>query len=341
MSVTNTRANTRATPAAVFAACEKLASERPDLDFRNEDVLAITGGGMSVVSRLVRIYREHHAVVATCDELDASTAIDLVMATNELLKAHKAKSKAALDKAMKSMEESITELSDINQAQSIELEAAKLKLDNEMESLNALRADSDKLFRLLETSRQEIEHLQSRNAELLSANSKMEQQHEEKITQLNEKYTERLTAALEKQRAAFETEKATALLHLDTSKAELFKKQEADIAAKQSELSTANDTIAALRQSLADKKEELAITQNSASESLNSIQAVLDEKQTQLKEAQILNHQLIAAFQREKLEGADFVADNLSNVNRSAESLRSLLTDLTQIITSIIEKEKK
>ena len=115
----------------------------------------------------------------------------------------------------------------------------------------------------------------------------------------------------------------------------------ADIAAKQSELSTANDTIAALRQSLADKKEELAITQNSASESLNSIQAVLDEKQTQLKEAQILNHQLIAAFQREKLEGADFVADNLSNVNRSAESLRSLLTDLTQIITSIIEKEKK
>ncbi|UUA75205.1 hypothetical protein [Cellvibrio sp. QJXJ] len=341
MSVNNIRANTRATPAAVFAACEKLASERPDLDFRNEDVLAITGGGMSVVSRLVRIYREHHAVIAACDELDASMAIDLVMATNELLKAHKAKSKAALDNALKSMEESITELSDINQAQSNELKAANEKLSNEMESLSALRADYEKSLRLLESRNQEIEHLQSRNAELITANNKMVQQHEEKITQLNERHSERLTAALEKQRAAFESEKATALLHLDASKAELFKKQEADIAAKQSELSAANDTITALRQSLADKKEELAIAQNTASKSLNSIQAVLEEKQNQLKEAQTLNRQLINAFQREKLEGADFVADNLSNINRSAESLRPLLTDLTEIITTIIEKEKK
>jgi DNA repair exonuclease SbcCD ATPase subunit len=339
MSINQGRANTKATPEAVFAACASLATSNPE--FRNEDVLSITGGGMSVVSRLVRIYKENQAVIEACDELDASTAIDLVMATNELLKAHKARTKAALAAAVKSMEESITELSDINQAQSIELETANEKLASEMESLSALRADYEKSLRLLESRNQEIEHLQSRNAELITANSKMAQQHEEKITQINEKNSERITAALEKQRAAFETEKATALLHLDTSKTELFKKQEAEIAAKQSELNSANDIIASLRQSLADKKEELAIAQNTASESLNSIQAVLDEKQNQLREAQTLNRQLITAFQREKLEGADFVADNLSNINRSAESLRPLLTDLTQIITSIIEKEKK
>lgn len=95
MAITNTRANTKATPEAVFEACATLAITKSG--YRNEDVLAITGGGMSVVSRLVRIYKENQAVIEACDELDASTAINLVQATNALLANYKAKSRAALD----------------------------------------------------------------------------------------------------------------------------------------------------------------------------------------------------------------------------------------------------
>ena len=54
------RSGTKATPQAVFAACDRLRAEIGD--FRNEDVLAITGGGMGPVSRLVRLYNQASSV---------------------------------------------------------------------------------------------------------------------------------------------------------------------------------------------------------------------------------------------------------------------------------------
>lgn|GEM_PF-6243960 len=49
-------------------------------------MLAITGGGLGTVSRLVKLYRQHEHIVAANEALDAEVTINLVQALDQLLK---------------------------------------------------------------------------------------------------------------------------------------------------------------------------------------------------------------------------------------------------------------
>lgn len=92
------RSGTKATPQAVFAACDQLRDEIGE--FKNEEVLAITGGGLGTVSRLVKLYRQHEHIVAANEALDADVTINLVQALDQLLKQQVRRSQQATDEFM-------------------------------------------------------------------------------------------------------------------------------------------------------------------------------------------------------------------------------------------------
>lgn len=339
MRINQARANTKATPEAVFAACSVLAIT--NRNFRNEDVLSITGGGMSVVSRLVRIYRKNQDVIDACNELDASTAISLVQATNALLADHKAKSKTALDAAMETYLTTITELSDENERLTEELKYARDQAAKEMETSKNLRSDYEKTLRLLDARNQELEFAKANVQKLLSAQTTLVEKHELKIDALNARHTDKLAVALESQRKIFEKEKELAVINAKKINKATRKEDEIKIGnleaelensgRKHSELSKQHEVIKAERATLQERLNDVQINLGNS----------LNEKREQLKEAQRLYSQLIATFKSQQDIQAEYIADNLSAANKSANTLRPLLDELTEKLDLLLVKGNK
>lgn len=331
MSLIQIRANTKATPEAVFAACQSLEARNPDNpSFRNEEVLAITGGGMSVVSRLVKVYRDNKAVVDSCSELDAATAISLVEGLNALLKAHTAKTKEALRTAESTMIQTIAELVEMNEAISQELEAAQERIARDQEAHSLLRTDYEKTVKALDSRHQELEVCNDRIVELTSKIDAQTLAYEEKTALLSQRHAETLANALEAQRRTLEKEKNEALMKINS---ESNVKLDAALLDK----NLAEKKLFELQQSLQELKAERATEQKDFSDMISALEITIEEKNEQISEAKALYRQLIAAFKREQETNTEAVTDNLSSVNRSAVNLNSQLERLSESINKILD----
>lgn len=336
MSINNTRANTKATPEAVFEACAMLAITKPD--YRNEDVLAITGGGMTVVSRLVRIYKDNQAVIEACDELDPSTTINLVQATNALLSNHKAKTRTALDAAKETYLTTIQTLTEENESLTKELELARSALNNEVETANDLRADYDKTLQVLAARKQELETAKASEQKAITVQNALQEKYDSKIEELNNKHTDKLAAALEAQRKTFESEKERALIAAQAT-------YENRLAGQSKEIASLNEELAASKSQeieLQVQNKILLSEQNNLRQQLVNLDTemceALEEKREQLRETQEVYRQLISTFKTQQESQAEYIADNFSTVSKSANTLRPLLDELTKKLDQLLIK---
>ena len=143
MSVVSIRAGAKATPETVFPVCDALQASQGS--FRADEVLAQTGGGMSTVNRLVKLWRAHEKIIKANEALDANVTISLVQALDQLLKQQVERSNAAVEEFLAT---GGTELANVSHALE-ESEALVGALKDERRQLQGeLRTQADTIARL-------------------------------------------------------------------------------------------------------------------------------------------------------------------------------------------------
>jgi DNA repair exonuclease SbcCD ATPase subunit len=343
-SVSPIHSGTKATPQNVFAACRQLRTEQGE--FRNEEVLAITGGGSGTVTRLVKLYRQHEHIVTANEALDAEVTITLVQALDQLLKQQLQRSQQATDDFMSGAGVEIAELSNALEQQ----EARNAALVNENDALRervlALEAKQAKSELSLADTKRE---LAERDAQLtLKARELQHAQdvHTAKLEQLNCQHQTALAQALEEQRKAINEEHQQAVEGL---KAE-----------HQSSLTDANAQLDRLRVEKAqviDAKEDLMAEMNAqrhdydrkltesqlalerveaqAQERISGLESMIDEKQQAIDAVQRTHKQLQDTLRQQQSSNTDAVIEQLTTVSNATDSVNETLSELSNLLRDI------
>lgn len=337
MALLKSRANAKATPDAVFAACALLEVSKPD--YRNDDVLAITGGGMSVVAPLVKLYKSHQATIKSCAVLDPAITITLIENLSKSIATQKAQADKAIAELMNSAEKSITEIADINGSLTATIENNETKITELETTIRSLKEE-------LATEKESNRIAQAELTNLLAAAKQNERSieslkttHEEKLVAIADRHTLMLADALEKQRKTLEVEKADAL-----AKNEMLYNQQ--LAAANSEIEIERSIALALREHSATLEAALKqsdIEKDAARATQEEIRRTLEnqinEGRNQLREAQEVYQQVMTALTTEKEAQALMAVNNINTVTLTAESFDTKLTEIVSKINSLLDSK--
>lgn len=343
-TTTPLRSGTKATPQAVFAACDQLRDEIGE--FKNEEVLAITGGGLGTVSRLVKLYRQHEHIVAANEALDADATINLVQALDQLLKQQLRRSQQATDDFMSGAGREIGELADSLEQQ----EGRNTALVEENDQLRARLKD-------LETQRAHLEvaladskrELADRKAQLTLKTHELthtQEVHAAKLEQLHSEHQTALTSALETQRKAMNDEQRETLAarqaEHDEARQQLLARLDRAQAEKSQALAARDDTIVELREELHARDQRLTQVelaqqraQAQAEARIAGLETLIEEKQQSLEATQRSHKQLQTTLQQQLATNTDAVTEQLTSVSSAADSVHETLSDIATLLQEL------
>lgn len=226
-------------------------------------------------------------------------------------------------------------LTEENDRISEELELVRRALKNESETTNNLRADYDKTLQALAARNQELEATKTSEQKATTTQNALQEKYDSKIEELNNKHTDKLAAALEAQRKIFESEKEQALIAAQSAHENRLTEQSKEMGSLNEELATTK----AQRIELQAQNKILLSEQDNLKQQLVNLETemceALAEKREQLREAQKIYQQLISVFKMQQESQAEYIADNLSTVNKSATTLRPLLDELAKKIDKL------
>ena len=339
-TVTPIRAGTKASPEAVFAACDKLRAEKGE--FRNEDVLAITGGGLGTVARLVKMYRANEKIIAANDALDAEVTVSLVHALDRLLKQQIGRSQAAVDDFMRGAGIELADLSETLEDRDRALAEGRKEIEQLRDQLRERENENTRLKTSFEDKQRELADTRSK-LELSSEELRSVQaSHAAKLEQVASHHQHELTMALEAQRKAMEQEKRDALEQQERTLRQQHERTlaESDIArAKiqasadhlQEELSASRDrehtTALQLKEALAENRAHQA--------QLARQEIIIEENRDSLVGAQQAQRDLINAVKHQLTANTDDVEARLRSLVAATESVTGALADVQQLLNEI------
>lgn len=339
-SVTPIRAGTKALPAKVFEACDQLAETKGV--FRNEDVLAITGGGMATVSRLVKTWRQHQHIIEANDALSAEATITLVEMLDKLVQQQISRSKIAVDDFLAGAAEDITHLSQALEARQSELESSK----NEVRELREQLKERDEQLTQVKT------RLADRDRELSAANTRAElisaelkqtvSSHAAKLEQLSSQHQHQLAQALEAQRRSMDAERLDALDKMETAwkdrlgeaRAETTK-AEAKVEALQSALHESKENSHQENLRARELEGEIAILKRVHQEQMDNQQALVEEKHQSLVAAQSAQRQLTQAIEQQLASHNEDFEDHLRSLVGAASGVTTALAEIDALMKEI------
>lgn len=336
-SVTPIRAGTKALPEKVFDVCNQLAEKKGV--FRNEDVLALTGGGMATVARLVKTWRQHQHIIEANDTLSAEATITLVEMVDKLVNQQIARSKAAVEDFLKGSAQEITELNQTLDARLTELESTKEDARSLREQLKEREEQLTQTKTRLMDRDQELADTRARvelnDAELNQAQAT----HAAKLEQLGSQHQLQLGQALEAQRRSMDGVKNDALekqehawrARLEEARKEA-NKAEADLRDLQMELRASHERAHASELQARDLESELKALKRLYQEQLNSQQALVEEKHQALQEAQNAQRQLTTAIERQLASHTDEFEERLRSLTGAADGVTSALTEIDALL---------
>ncbi len=302
-TVTPLRAGTKASPQAVFAACEKLRAEKGDI--RNEDVLAITGGGLGTVGRLVRLYRANEKIITANDALDAEVTVSLIQALDRLLKQQIDRSQAAVQDLMDGAGAELAELSETLECHKLALIEARKESEQLRDQMREREAENTRLKASIESNQLELAEVRNRLALADEELKNTLTNHATTLEQSASHHQQELARSLEAQRKAMEQEKRDVLA------------QQEKILQQQYERSLNEaDTARAQLQNLVDHLEsEFDLVR----EREYSIELKLKETETQ-------NQALLAQIARQDA----IIGDNRDDLTKSQQIQRELVETVKQ-----------
>lgn len=339
-SVTPIRAGTKALPEKVFEACDQLAESKGT--FRNEDVLAITGGGMATVSRLVKTWRQHQHIIQANDALSAEATITLVEMLDKLVKQQIARSKAAVDEFLQNeMEEMIS--------QSLAMEAQKLDLETSRDQVRELR---EQLHERDEQLTQSKTRLADRDRELTEANTRvdlitaelkqMQSGHAAKLEQLSSQHQHQLAQALEAQRRTMDTERFDALEKSESSWKERLNDARAEIAKAEGKVEALQSTLHETKEQAHQEKlrareldSEISALKRVHQEQMDHQQALVEEKHQALLAAQAAQRQLTQTIEQQLANHNDEFEDHLRSLAGAANGVTTALSEIDALMKEI------
>lgn len=327
------RAGTKATPTAVFDACDQLLAKGKDI--RNEDVLSITGGGLGTVGRLVKLFKRHQPIIAANDALDAEATISLVQALDELLGAQVSRSKLAVDDFLNGAGTEIAELSDA--LEESETDNQKLKEDNETlrARLRGLEDDKTRLGAELDENRRTIAEHVSKLSITTNELASTHAAHAIKLEQLNLLHQNAIATSLESQRIAMNDEHTEATKKLTAELQALCDTANARTRTALSDGSEAQTQIAKLETELAAAARSAKAAERSADERVQTLELLIDEKHAAIDHAQRANRELLSTMTSQVEANGDAITEQLISVSSAAESVNAALVDISSLLTDI------
>lgn len=210
MTLNAGRANAKATPESVFAACLELSSVNPDYTY--EDVRHITGGSMSVVAPLVRLYKSKAAVIESCRQLDPSLTISLVESLNRRIEKIEASTLDKLRQFEAAATETIGALTDEIEKFSSLAEEKELTIAGLNQKVSVLESDLTASHEKERISRAELSSAFAQIEKIETELKSQSMTHDERIAALSERHAKILAEEIEHQRKVFEAEKSQALM---------------------------------------------------------------------------------------------------------------------------------
>lgn len=336
-SVSPIRSGTKATPEAVFQACEHLRETQGE--FRNEDVVAITGGGLGTVGRLVTIFRKHEKITAANDALDAEVTITLVQSLDKLLSSQIQRSKSAVEEFLQGGGVELAALSDTVEEQSIKLK----ERDATIAELRQQLRDSEKSNAQLQTTVDEkTRTLAERDSQLTIKSNEVDhlyKEHASRVEQLNSSHQHQLTMALERQRKAIQSESGKQLVALaekHTDDLALVERKYLDqLTEKDQRIEQLDTTVADLIEathvlkSQLQKSELTAENQNTRyTARTEDLTALVESKQTALDEAQKTSQSLVDQIGEQLDSTSANISTQLSAVNDVTAQMTQALFDI-------------
>jgi|TARA_R100001039_G_C1845162_1_gene105506 chromosome segregation ATPase len=332
-TVTPIRAGTKASPEAVFAACDKLLAEKGE--FRNEDVLAITGGGLGTVARLVKMYRAHQDVITVNKALDAEATVSLVHSLDRLLHKQVGRSELAAKEFMQKTSEELAYLSDALEDRDRALADSQEEVERLRGQLRASEEHSREQEADLDDMRRDLANTSS---ELELAGEELEHQrsaHAAKLEQLASHHQHELTAALEAQRREMEKEKVAALADqadsMREAQARTEEKANSELQglksrneALESSLKSAEDRDRLAANEIAELKAELRFTKNQ----LVKNEEVISRQQEALEGARAAQAELEASIAEKLSANSEKVQSQIETFTAAAQATAAHLKEL-------------
>lgn len=341
-SVTPIRAGTKALPEKVFDTCDQLAETKGD--FRNEDVLAVTGGGMGTVARLVKAWRQHQHIIQANDALSAEATITLVEMVDKLVQQQIARSTVAVNDFLSGSAEEITELSQALEARLAELEAAK----NDARELREQLKECDEQLTQTKT------RLADRDRELTDANARTDRiesdfkhaqaSHAAKLEQLSSQHQHQLAQALEAQRRSMDAERLDAIEKQDNVWKDRLNEARSDtckaentITKLQSALHEMNESAHQEMLRTRELEAEISTQKRLHLEQMESQQALVDEKHQSLVAAQSAQRQLTQAIEQQHASHNHEFEEHLRSLAGAASGVTSALSEIDALMKEIRE----
>lgn len=325
MSLIKPRPNAKATPDAVFAACALLEANSPN--YTNDDVIAITGGGMSVVAPLVKIYRSHRNAIHACSSLDPAVTITLIENLSKRISNIKAQADQSINELMKATEASIGELIAIN----TDHETLIAERDEEISALKLVIADLEEQLHnerdATHQARLDLANALGTADEIHRQLAEVTKSYDNKLVSQGERHGQILADALEKQRVALESEKSSSLAAKD---AEHRQKLESVNSALEQERSNRLALLDRLSK-LETIKQQQDIEHRAEIVKQQESKALLEEQlavlKVQLNESRELYQNALDAMERE------------NTVTRTAESFNKKIAEVVGKIDSLIQNK--
>lgn len=337
MKSSKTRTDQIATPDAVFAACDHL--KRTQGSFSNQDVLAITKGGMSTVSRLVKIYRAHEAIIESNHALDGRATIELVGAIDALLEKQITTSGLALTRFEETIKEELAALcSDLDEAHR-QLDDKDAHLDEKETKINEAQKRGYELEQKVQSIDRELIEARSQIHVLRDEQAHTVKAYEAKLDRLIAKNQQDMAVALENQRKAIEAEKTAYIEKLNEAHhlrmSETQKKIDSLTTESQAEKQLLMQDNIRLQEAVVTAKREAELLSKKAEATELELRALLEDKKAAIDEAQRLNRELLNTISHQLEVGSEDVAVRLNDVSNAAMVLGGALTDIKKFIQEV------
>lgn len=338
--VTPIRAGTKASPEAVFAACDKLRAEKGEI--RNEDVLAITGGGLGTVGRLVKMYRAHEKIIAANDALDAEVTVSLVQALDRLLKQQINRSQAAVEDFMHGAGMELTDLSETLEDRERALGEARKESEQLRDQLRERETENTRLKANLEDKQRELAETRSKLDLAGEELKSVQASHAAKLEQVASHHQHELTLALEAQRKAMEQEKREALEQQEKTLRQQHERTLAEADTARAKVQASADRLQEELAAVRDREHTVALqlkeaqAENRAHQAqLARQEAIIEENRDALAGAQQAQRDLVDAVKQQLAANTDDVETRLRSLVTATDSVTGALADVQQLLSEI------
>jgi len=210
-----------ATPASVFAACDKL--DATGRNWNRDDVrAAVGGGGYTVIDPLIRAWRQ----LKPLKELAPSTPTELLHRVAESLESH-------CSEFMRDAERRATEREQVFVSTATELSERVAALDADLQTrevaIQTLERDCTRLADELENTQQALRESHQHNSQLQSANDELQGQANRREKEYND--------ALQEHRSELKAREK----HYEQRVTELIKEHKAELSAQRKEIVEAGE----------------------------------------------------------------------------------------------------